>query len=135
MIGQKEFKRSACQSLSNFAFGMDDHIFFDWLSAGSDGLYPSFDLHKTETAGGWGVRLFTNGTEVGNVDAILQGSEEDVLSLAGFYLLSVNGQSYFDQVFLWELVSRRLRFRLRFRKMFYLNLNLNLTICYFDFGT
>ena len=90
MIGQKEFKRSACQSLSNFAFGMDDHIFFDWLSAGGDGFYPTLDLYEAETAGGWRFRLFPNGTEVGNVDAILQGSEEDVLSLADFYLLSVN---------------------------------------------
>ena len=94
MIGQKEFKRSACQSLSNFAFGMDDHIFFDWLSAGGDGFYPTLDLYEAETAGGSSFLLFLDGTEVGNVDAILQGSEEDVLSLAGFYLLSVNGQKY-----------------------------------------
>jgi len=94
MIGQKEFKRSACQSLSNFAFGMDDHIFFDWLSAGGDGLYPALDLYKTETAGGSSFLLFLDGTEVGNVDAILQGSEEDVFTFFGFNVFAVDCEEY-----------------------------------------
>jgi hypothetical protein len=32
-----------------------------------------------------------NGTEVGNVDTILQGDIKDVLSLAGFYVFAING--------------------------------------------
>src|SRR4030042_3332884 len=94
MIGQKEFKRIACQSLSNFPFGMDDHIFFEWLSAGGDGFYPTLDLYEAETAGGSSFLLFLDGTEVGNVDAILQGSEEDVLSLGSFNFLTIDGQKY-----------------------------------------
>ena len=94
MAGQKQLSSSACKSLGNFPFCMDHHTFFHRFRAGGDGLYPSFDLYKTETAGGRRFRLFPDGTEVGNVDAILQSSEEDVLSFAGFYLLTVDGKEY-----------------------------------------
>ena len=73
---------------------MDHHTFFHRFRARSDWFYPTLDLDKTETAGGRGVGLFPNGTEVGDIDAILQSGKEDVFSLVGFYLLTVDGKKY-----------------------------------------
>jgi hypothetical protein len=73
---------------------MDDHIFFDGLSAGSDGFYPTLDLYKAETAGGSGFLLFLDGTEVGNVDAILQSRPEDRIPLIRCYLFAIDCKRY-----------------------------------------
>jgi hypothetical protein len=73
---------------------MDHHSFPDRFGAGGDGLYRSFDLYKTETAGGWRIRLFAQGTEVGNVDVMLQSSPKDFISLAGFNVFAIDCEEY-----------------------------------------
>ena len=98
MAGQKQFSSGACYPLSNFPFCVDHHTFLYWLGAGGDRLILTLYLHKTETARGWGVDLFTNGTEVGDIDAILQSGKEDVIAFAGFYLLAFDGQGYFFHI-------------------------------------
>jgi hypothetical protein len=91
MIGQKKFKRSTCKPLGELTFCVDHHTFFHRFRTGSDGFYPTLHLYKAQTAGGSSFLLFPDGTEVGNIDAVFESSEEDVLSLAGFYVFSVNG--------------------------------------------
>ena len=98
MACQDQLSSSACKSLGKFPFCMDYHTIFHRFRTGSDGFYPTLDLYKTETARSRGVGLFPNGTEVGNVDAILESSEEDVLSLAGFNFLTIDGKGYFFHI-------------------------------------
>ena len=94
MIGQKKFKRRACQSQSELPSCVYHHPFLHGLSAGCDRFRPTLDLHKAETARGSGLLLFPNGTEIGNVDAVVQGSVKDLLSLSGFNVLAINGKGY-----------------------------------------
>lgn len=77
---------------------MSHHTFLYGLSTGGNRFFFTFYLHKTKTAGGRGVGLFTNGAEVGDIDAILESCEEDVIVFAGFYFLAVDGEGYFFHI-------------------------------------
>ena len=70
---------------------MNYHPFFNWFGAGNHGFVLALDLNKTETARGRGLCFFLNGTEVGDVDAILQCYPEDRFSFAGFDVFTING--------------------------------------------
>jgi len=73
---------------------VDDHPFFNGFGAGNDGFLITFHLDKAETTRSRGLCLFLNGTEVGDVDAILQCSPEDGLTLSARDLLIINCQRY-----------------------------------------
>jgi hypothetical protein len=62
---------------------MDHHSFFDGLGAGGNRFIVPLYLHKAEAAGGGGLTLFPNGTEVGDVDAVVESSPEDRVPLVG----------------------------------------------------
>jgi len=98
MARQDQLSSSACKPLGKFSFCVDHHTFFYRFRTGSEGFYPTFDLYKTEAAGGSSFFLFLDGTEIRNVDAVLQSSEEDLLSLGSFNFLTIDGKGYFFHI-------------------------------------
>jgi hypothetical protein len=67
------------------------HALLDSFGAGNDRFILTFNLHKAETTRGSRLDLFLDGTEVGYVDAILEGSPEDGHSLFSLDVFTVNG--------------------------------------------
>jgi hypothetical protein len=70
---------------------MNDHPFFNGFGAGNHGFILALDLNKTETARSRGFCFFLDGTKIGDVDAILQCSPEDLFFFFGPYGFAING--------------------------------------------
>src|SRR4030042_2939247 len=91
---QKELGCCAGKPQSIFATCVNHHAFLNWFGAGDDRIVLTFNLHKAKATRGGGLRPFSYGTEVGDIDAVLQRNPEEFLSLMSFYLLSINCQEY-----------------------------------------
>jgi hypothetical protein len=76
--GHKKLKTSACQRYCSF--GIDHHAFTYLFGAGSNRLLPALYLDEAQTAGSHWLGIIPNGTQVGDVDTVVQRYPQELVS-------------------------------------------------------
>jgi hypothetical protein len=71
MVCDKQLSGSAAQPIYPRGIGVHHHPLSHGLGAGSDRIGSSFDFDKAQPTGGKLFLSLTNGTEVGNINAII----------------------------------------------------------------
>jgi len=78
----EQFSGGALQSADARPVGVDHHVLGHYLGAGGYRLGQALDLDKAQAAAG--VRPdVANSTQVGDINAIIQGGEENFFALLG----------------------------------------------------
>ena len=91
MGSHEQLKTGTYQPQNPGTSGINNHAVSDRFGTGGYRVTVTFNLDKAESAGSrWFWSVF-NGTEIGDVDAVLQRHPEEVFSRGGCYPATVDG--------------------------------------------